>query len=114
MQALQEENTALKIENANLKVENDLYKAGGIPEPIQKSNQWPLEMTDPQFVEWTYAGCMKEAFDIYVAQGTEHCKKAWYTAVDIAANKCQLENAVIEQLKYTKTKAEWECNNLYK
>lgn len=39
MQTLQEENTALKVENANLKVENDLYKAGGIPEPIQKSSQ---------------------------------------------------------------------------
>ncbi len=111
--ALEKEVATLKVENANLKVENDLLKAWGNPTTIQTSTS-SLVSGDPQFVEWSYTGCMKEAYDIYISQGSEYCKKKWYTPIDIAANKCQLEDAIMDQLRSTKTKAEWECNNLYK
>ena len=110
---LEQEVATLKVENANLKVENDLLRAWGNPTSIQTSTS-SLASSDPQFVEWSYAGCMKEAFDIYVSQGSEYCKKKWYTPIDIAANRCQLEDPIMEQLKMTKSKAEWECDNLYK
>lgn len=113
IQVLEQENSALKIENANLKVENDLLKAWGNPTSIQTSTS-SLVSSDPQFIEWNYDSCMKEAFDIYVSQGSEYCKKKWYTPIDIATNKCQLEDAIMEQLNSTKTKAKWECDNLYK
>ena len=113
IQTLEQEITVLKTENANLKVENDLYKAWWVPETIKTgSTAWP-ETTDPQFVEWSFSSCMQEAHRIYVAQGSDYCKKAGYTPVDIAANKCQLENKIVERLKNTKTLSEWECYNLY-
>lgn len=116
IQSLEEEVRTLKVENANLKVENDLYKAWGMPGSIKSfsSNSWWPQNLDPNFVEWSYTGCLKEAFDAYVTQGSEYCKKVWYSPVDIAANKCQLDNTIMTQLKTTKSQAEWECNNLYK
>ncbi len=112
-QELQQEIATLKIENANLKVENDLYKAWWMPQTIQKNIAPWIETTDPQFVEWSFASCMQEAHQMFIAQGSAYCNKAGYIPVDIAANKCQLVDSVIEKLKKIKSQAEWECYNLY-
>lgn len=56
---------------------------------------------------------MQEAHRIYVAQGSDYCRKAGYDPLDITANKCQLENKIVERLKETKSLAEGECYNLY-
>ena len=113
VQTLEQEIALLKTENANLKVENDLYKAWWVPETIKTtSTLWP-ETTDPQFVEWSFSSCMQEAHRIYVAQGSDYRRKAGYDPLDITANKCQLENKIVERLKKTKSLAEGECYNLY-
>lgn len=102
LQQLREENTALREENTRL-------KAGSDPYTIE--NAFGPNVT---YTEWNYESCIRDAHAAYISDGTEYCKKAGYSTGDILANKCQLDNSVIQELQMTESGAQAECKNLYK
>jgi hypothetical protein len=108
MEALRQENTALKTENATLREENMLLRAGGDPSTLQS-----LFGGDTTYTEWSYNSCMQDAHAAYISAGTEYCKKSGYSTGDILANKCQLDNSIIQELQMTESGAQAECKNLY-
>lgn len=114
VQSLEQEVAGLTLENTNLKVENDLCKTWWKPKTIKKSSTGWLKKIDPQIIEGGFAGCMKVAHEIYIAQSVDYCKKAGYTDEDMAADKCQLSNTIVKKIESTKVKAQSECYTLYK
>lgn len=110
---LRQQVDSLKAENANLREENTLLKAWGNPTTIQ-SSWWSGAWDDgTTYEEWNYPSCMKKAYDEFIAQGTSECKKSGYSSVEILANKCQLDDAVMNRLKMNKANEEWSCKQLY-
>jgi hypothetical protein len=111
LESLKQENTALQTENANLREENTLLKAGGDPSTLQSS----FGSSDTtSYTEGSYDSCMQDAHAGYISAGTEYCKKSGYSTGDILANKCQLDDAVMQELYATESGAQAECKNLYK